>query len=252
VLAGDYLIFCISPVSLNPLPLLLNWKSYSDAMRWQPERGTQILVIDRNTLNPVSQAEADPWFQWHFGNGFVDRDGQIAIDVVRYADFQTNQFLQEVPSGQPKTDAPSQLWRLRVNPKTAKVTEARCLSDRTCEFPTVSSALVGQPSRYTYLNTRSGRGKGTDLFDAIACFDHQHGEMTVVDCGESYFPSEPIFAPNPQRPDQGWILTVVYDSQHHASEVWIFDGLALEKGTICRLALPSAIALGFHGTWKAA
>jgi all-trans-8'-apo-beta-carotenal 15,15'-oxygenase len=253
VLAGPYLIFCVAPVSLNPLPLLLHWKSYSEAMRWQPERGTQILVIDRNTLELVSQSEADPWFQWHFGNGFVDRDGQVVIDVVRYADFQTNQFLQEVPSGQPQTNAPSQLWRLRINPKTANVSSAVCLSDRTCEFPTVAPMLVGQPSRYTYLNTRSERSQGTDLFDAIACFDHERGEMTVADVGEHRYASEPIFAPNPENPPgQGWILSVVYDGDRHASEVWIFESHKLGNGPTGRLALPQPVAFSFHGTWKAA
>lgn len=252
VMAGSYLIFCIAPVSISLLPLLMHWNSFSEAMRWSPKQGTQILVIDRNTLELVSQSEADPWFQWHFGNGFVDCDGQVVIDVARYADFKTNQFLREVPSGNPQTEAPSQLWRLRINPKTAQVSSAVCLSDRTCEFPTVAPALVGQPSRYTYLNTRSDRGKGTDLFDAIAVFDHERGEMTVADVGEHCYASEPIFAPNPENPEQGWILSVVYDGDRHASEVWIFDSHALDDGPICRLALPQPVAFSFHGTWKAA
>lgn len=252
VMAGSYLIFCIAPVSVNLLPLLMHWKSYSEAMRWQPKQGTQILVIDRNTLELVSQSEADPWFQWHFGNGFVDCDGQVVIDIARYADFKTNQFLREVPSGNIQTDAPSQLWRLRLDPQTTKVSSAVCLSDRTCEFPTVAPALVGQPSRYTYLNARSVRGKGTDLFDAIACFDHERGEMIVADVGEHRYASEPIFAPNPENPEQGWILSVVYDGDRHVSEVWIFESHALDKDPLCRLALPQPVALSFHGTWKAA
>jgi all-trans-8'-apo-beta-carotenal 15,15'-oxygenase len=252
VLAGPYLIFCVSPVALNPLPLLLHWKSYSEAMRWKPEQGTQILVIDRNTLELVSQSEADPWFQWHFGNGFVDADGQVVIDIARYADFKTNQFLQEVPSGHPQTDAPSQLWQLRINPTTAKVSSSECLSDRACEFPVVAPSLVGQSARYTYLNTRSDHSKGTDLFDAIACFDRNRGEMTVADVGAHGYPSEPIFAPNPANPEQGWILTVVYRGDRHASEVWIFESDGLENGPICRLALPKPVAFSFHGTWRAA
>jgi all-trans-8'-apo-beta-carotenal 15,15'-oxygenase len=250
VLAGPYLIFCISPLALNPLPVLLHWKSYSEALRWKPEQGTQILVVDRNTFELVSQSETDPWFQWHFGNGFVDHNGQVVIDVARYKDFKTNQFLKEVPSGQSHIDAPSQLWRLWIDPQTATVSGSECLSDRTCEFPSVAPALVGQSARFTYLNTRSDHGKGTDLFDAIAAFDHERGEMTIADMGQGY-PSEPIFAPDPANPEQGWILTVVYWGDRHASEVWIFESHALENSPICRLALPHPVALSFHGTWKA-
>jgi all-trans-8'-apo-beta-carotenal 15,15'-oxygenase len=250
VLAGPYLIFFISPVHLNPLPVLLRQKSYSDALHWHPDRGTQVLVVDRETLKPIKQGEADPWFQWHFGNGFVDRDGQVVVDVVRYPDFRTNQFLKEVPSGKPKTDAFGTLWRLRVNPQTATVTEAISLSDRTCEFPTVSPNEVGQPSRYTYMAARSDRSQMTDVFDAIAGYDHELGEMTLADLGRQRYPSEPIFAPNPQHPDRGWILSVVYDAKTHTSEVWIFDDRGLGNGPICRLALPQVVALGFHGTWS--
>jgi all-trans-8'-apo-beta-carotenal 15,15'-oxygenase len=249
VMAGPYLVFFISPVYLDVLPLLLRLKSYSEALRWRPERETQVLIVNRETLEPLQQGEADPWFQWHYANGFVDQDGKIIVDVVRYADFQTNQFFKEVPSGHPKTSAPGALWRMRVNPQTATVEKSWCLDERTCEFPTVSPASVGKPSRYTYLGARSDQSRTTDLFDALACFDHQQETLTLTDLGPGRYPSEPIFAPDPHRADKGWILSVVYNAQHHASELWIFESDALGNEPLCRVALPEAIAFSFHGTW---
>lgn len=252
VLAGPYLVFFISPVYLEVLPLLLGWQGYSEALRWQPKRGTQIMVINRETLELLQQSEVDPWFQWHFGNSFVDADGQIVVDMVRYTDFQTNQFLKEVPSGQPKTDAPGTLWRLRVNPQTAEVAEAHRLHDRICEFPVVSPAAAGSPGRYTFLSTHSDHNRTTDLFDAIACFDHTQDTLTLANLGTQRYPSEPIFVPNPHQPHQGWVLTIIYDAQHHASEVWVYESHRLGDEPVCRLALPGAIAVSFHGTWRPA
>ncbi len=63
-------------------------------MEWKPELGTEILVFDRDTLSLVSNGETEPWYQWHFSNGYVDEDGAIAIEFVRYEDFQTNQYLK--------------------------------------------------------------------------------------------------------------------------------------------------------------
>jgi all-trans-8'-apo-beta-carotenal 15,15'-oxygenase len=249
-MAGPYLVFCISPVNLNPLPVLLRQQSYSDSLNWQPERGTQILVIDRATLTLLSQSEAEPWFQWHFGNSYVDSHGQILLDVARYEDFQTNQYLKEVPSGHPQTIAPSKLWRMHIDPQQAKVTESMVLSDRTGEFPLVNPLEVGQPHRYSYLNVRD-RSTGTDAFDAIGCYDHHQSTMILTSLGENCYPSEPIFAPDPQNPEGGWILTVVYDGNYHSSAVWIFDAHRLGDEPICRLALPQTIAFGFHGTWSA-
>jgi carotenoid cleavage dioxygenase-like enzyme len=91
----------------------------------------------------------------------------------------------------------------------------------------------------------------TDLFDAIACFDHKLGEMTLIDLGHHRYPSEPLFAPHPQHAERGWVLSVVYNSDQHTSEVWIFASDQLQDGPICRLALPQAVAFSFHGTWRA-
>lgn len=72
VLAGKYLVFFLPPIDLNFLPVIFGFKSFSDAMEWKPDYGTQILVFDRDTLDLVSKIESDAWYQWHFTNGYVD------------------------------------------------------------------------------------------------------------------------------------------------------------------------------------
>ncbi|MEO0376026.1 MAG: carotenoid oxygenase family protein [Cyanobacteria bacterium P01_A01_bin.17] len=252
VLAGPYLIFFISPLSLSPLPLVAHLKSYSDCLQWQPELGTQILVIDRKTLEVVSRSEAEPWYQWHFGNGYLNAQGLIVVDVARYPDFQTNQFLQEVATGQTQTEAPSELWRIYVNPQTGKLEETYPVLERDCEFPVVSPEDVGEAARYTYLSLRQKGAPRTDLFNTVGRFDHQTGTLLEADLGVHRYATEPIYAPDQQNPKQGWILTVVFDSSRNKSEVWIFDSANLHHEPICRLALPSVVPMGFHGTWRAA
>jgi len=53
-----------------------------------------------------------------FANGYVDASGAVIVDVVRYEDFQTNQYLKEVASGQTHTP----LWQVHLDPKFGKVT----------------------------------------------------------------------------------------------------------------------------------
>jgi all-trans-8'-apo-beta-carotenal 15,15'-oxygenase len=251
VLAGPYLVFFISPISLSPLPLLFHLKSYSDCLQWKPELGTQILVIDRQTLEVVSRSEAEPWYQWHFGNGYLNEQGLMVVDIARYPDFQTNQFLQEVATGQTKTDAPSELWRLYVNPATGKIEDTYAVLERSCEFPVVSPQDVGHASRYTYLSVRRQNALQTDLFGSIGRFDHQTSELVEADLGAHRYATEPLYAPDQQNREQGWILTVVFDSTLNQSEVWIFDSAHLNHDPVCRLALPSVVPMGFHGTWQA-
>ena len=253
VFAGQYLVFCIPPVRLNPLPILLKLKSYSDALEWKPQVGTQILVLDRDTLEVVSRSETDAWFQWHFGNGYVDADGSVIIDLVRYADFQTNQFLQEVASGQTHTAAKGTLWQLRLEPQSGNVIANTEVLDRGCEFPVVAPAEVGQPARFTYCSMhRPDVDVSQELFEAIARFDWQTGNLQLADLGSGCYPTEPIYAPDTEDSTQGWILTVVFDSHSDRSEVQIFASDRLDNAPVCRIALPSVIPLGFHGTWKPA
>ncbi|ACK73668.1 Carotenoid oxygenase [Gloeothece citriformis PCC 7424] len=253
VIAGEYLVFFIPPVRLNGLPVILGLSNYSDSMDWKPQLGTQILVFDRNTLSLISQGETEPWFQWHYVNGCVKQDGSIGVDFIHYSNFQTNQFLKEVATGQTKTPAKSTLFHVRLNPATAQVIETHQWYDGNCEFPIVPPHQQGQPWRYTFLSVhREGVDISQELYTAIARFDHQTGDLSRVDMGENYYPSEPIFVPYQPSSEQGWVLTMVYNGNSDRSEIRIYDSDRLEDEAVCCLELPSVVPPGFHGTWKPA
>jgi len=253
VLAGPYLVFFVPPVRLNTLPLLVGMSNYSDSLLWQPQKGTQFLVFDRETLSVVCRGETEPWYQWHFANGYVDASGTVIVDVVRYEDFQTNQFLKEVATGITQTPVKSTLWQVHLTPTSGKITAIKEILDRHCEFPVVPQQIVGQASRYTYLSVqRQGVDSSQELFGAIGRFDHQTDTLTTSDLGENHYPAEPIYVPNAVNSDQAWIVTVVYDGNTDTSEVWVFDCDRLDEEPVCRLGLPSVIPHSFHGTWKPA
>jgi len=253
VMAGRYLIFFVPPVQVSLLPALFGFKSFSDAMEWKPQQGTKILIFDRETLSLVSRGETEPWYQWHFSNGYVDNDDLIVIDFFRYQDFQTNQRLKEVASGQIQIPAKSTLWQVRIDPQTAKVKYSQELLDRDGEFPTVPPENVGKFSPYTFMSLhKKGADSTSEIYGAIASFDQQTNILKEADFGENLYPMEPIYAANSLNPNQGWVLTVVYDGNNNQSEIWVFDSERLDDEPLCKLALPSVVPMGFHGTWKAA
>jgi all-trans-8'-apo-beta-carotenal 15,15'-oxygenase len=250
VLAGKYLIFFVPPVRLNLGSVLAGIGSYGDSFEWKPKLGTQILVFDSETLSLVSRGETDAWFQWHFANGFVTEDASVAVDFVRYTDFKSNQRLKEVATGETRTDAVGTICRVHLNPLTGKVTEIEELLDKACEFPIVPADEIGQASRYIYLAmNRPDVDNIAELYGAIARLDTKTRNLTIADCGENRYPTEPIYVPDISS-EKGWILTVVYDGNSDSSEVWIFDSNGLSSPPVCQLELPGVIPLGFHGTWK--
>ncbi|MBW4650884.1 MAG: carotenoid oxygenase family protein [Kastovskya adunca ATA6-11-RM4] len=250
VLAGQYLVFFIPPVRLNLLLAGLSLRSFGEALEWQPDKATQIIVLDRETLSMVSRSEAEGWFQWHFSNGYVDADGSVVIDFIRYKDFQTNQYLKEVPTGETHTFAKGTLWQARINPLTGRVTKLEELIDRPCEFPVVPFQYVGQVSPDTYLAVhRDGVDIRKEPFNAIARYNQATDTLTMADMGENCYPSEALHAPDALNPDRSWVLTVVYDGNSDESEVRIYDNDALDDEPVCRLGLPSVIPHSFHGKW---
>ncbi|MBD2664656.1 carotenoid oxygenase [Richelia sinica FACHB-800] len=252
VLAGPYLIFFAPAVRLNIWPVLFGFNTYSDSFSWQPELGNQILVIDRENLSLVSRGVTEPWFQWHFSNGYVDDSGTVVIDFAKYADFQTNQYLKEISTGSTHTVAQTTFTRVQLNPQTGKVTNIETLLDRTCEFPNVPPQNVGKFSRYSYMSIfRQGTDIAGEILNSIARLDLATGTLTEANCGENCYPSEPLPIQDKYNSQQSWVLTVVYDGNSQVSEVWIFDHDAINEEPICKLALPSVIPHSFHGTWKA-
>ncbi|MGD1859782.1 MAG: carotenoid oxygenase family protein [Leptolyngbyaceae cyanobacterium] len=251
VLADRYLVFCVPPVRLNPLPAVLGFQSFSDALMWQPKHGTQLVVVDADTLEVISSEAVDPWYQWHFGKGFVNKDGDIVLEVVRYRDFATNQQLKEIASGQFKTPAEGEFWRVCVNPQTAVVRSQTCLIEDHCEFPYVAEdqPTVTAP---TFLSMQSPEHDNTgELFRAIARFDPDTEKVTVAAAGAEQYPSEPIYvSKRTSEAASGWVLSVVYDGAADHSEVWIYDSDRLTAGPICRLHLPTVVPHSFHGTWQ--
>jgi all-trans-8'-apo-beta-carotenal 15,15'-oxygenase len=251
ILTQKYLVFFIPPVYLNLLPFLTKFKSFSKSLDWQPDKGTQVLVIDRDTFSVVSRSTTEPWFQWRFGNGCVDADGTVIVTLIRYQAFpQINQFLQEVAAGQTQTAAPGTLWQIRLDPQSAQVIDMRQLLDRGCEYPTIAPTQVGKPWRFTYLSVqRPDAVIGQELPGAIARFDHQTGTLTEANFGENRCSVSPIYAADAEHPDQGWILTEVFDRDRNRSEIWIFDAAYLDAEPTCKLALPYVLPLGFQGIW---
>jgi len=252
VLAGRYLVFFVPPVRVQLLPVLLGFKSFSDAMQWKPELGTQIIVLDRATLSVVSRGQTEAWYQWHFANGYEDQNGEVVAELVRYPDFQTNQYLKEIPTGTPQTTAVGHLWQVRLQPQTGKVLSHIPLLERDCEFPVVAPQTVGQPHQDTYLALhRDDADPQTELlFGAIGCYHQATDTLTIAEAGQNCYPSEPIYAPDQDQYHSGFLLTIVYDGNQNQSEVWVYQRDQLTEEPVCRLRLPQVIPHSFHGTWK--
>jgi carotenoid cleavage dioxygenase-like enzyme len=99
---------------------------------------------------------------------------------------------------------------------------------------------------------RTGTDTTAERYDTLACYDHTADHFLEADLGDGRYPSEPVVVPDAEDPERLWLLSVVYDGNADAGEVWIFDAAALADGPVCVLALPEVVPLSFHGCWRPA
>ncbi|MGK7946065.1 MAG: carotenoid oxygenase family protein [Microcystaceae cyanobacterium] len=249
-LAGEYLIFLVAPVLCDIWQALSGKSSFSDSLKWQPKQGTKLLIFDRN-LELVSQGETDAFFSWHYGNGWVEHDGNVYLDLVQYPDFyQTNRHLKEIPCGQTTTPYQSALVQLKIEPNQGKVVDQITLLDRCCEFPKVDPAQVAyKHSNIYFCIHQEGTNTVTERYNALACYNYETQQLSTTNFEPHWYPSEPIFIPQPKN-QGGWIISVIYDGNSETSKMVILDAEKLENEPLAILDLPTRMPLFFHGCCK--
>ncbi|MFM6183210.1 MAG: carotenoid oxygenase family protein [Dolichospermum sp.] len=251
VITENYSIFFQNPVKFNPLPYLLGISSAGQSIKFQKNQPTKIIIIPRGEKalrEKVRVLKTEAGFIFHHVNAFEIGE-EIIIDSICY------QSLTEVEpnSDYRETDfdknSPGQLCRFNLNLSTNKV-ENHLISDRSCEFPVIHPHNVGKPYRYVYAAAGDQKGVNAPL-QGIFKYDLELGTEELWSAAPRGFTGEPIFVPRPnsQVEDDGWLITLVYDSQYHRSDVVILDGANLAKGAIAKLHLKHHIPYGLHGSF---
>ncbi len=247
----NYCIFFQNAVSFNPLPYLLGWRGAGECVQFHPKKPTQIIVIPRDVKagKPVQILEAKSGFVFHHANAF-ERGEEICIDSICY---------QALPAVEPDSDfrevnfeglTPGQLWRFTVNLHNQTV-QRQLMENRCCEFPWVHPQRMGHDYRYVFVGAAHA-ASGNAPLQAILKIDYQTGERQLWSAAPKGFVSEPVFVPRTGATDEddGWVLTLVYDSSHHRSDVVILDACNLNQGPVARLHLKHHIPYGLHGNWS--
>ena len=211
---------------------------------WQPQHGARIGVMPRDGGNEdVVWFELDPFFVFHFLNGWDDGD-TVVVDGCR-APHMPVAFGADVLS----EPAQPTLHRWTMNLATGTVAETQ-LDDRPGDFPRLNMHRSGMTNRYGYI----AHGPwDTDVvrFNSVVKYDLDAGTSTVHDYGRNAEAGEPVFAPDPHggAEDDGWLVNFVHDRDTEASELRIVDARDLQAEPVARIHLPRRVPFGFHGNW---
>ena len=238
-----YLALVAFPLVVDPLQVLLTGRPFIENFEWQPERGTQVHVFERDTGQRLTTVSTDPMFAFHHINAFED-DDTLCIDMAAYPDARIvdRMYLDALRSGWTDVEM-ARPERLRVDLNEHTATHER-LCDVGIEVPRIHYAKHnGRAYRYAYGAGNRTPGHFTDELVKVDVSAGTAQHWHAPDC----FPGEPVFVadPNGTKEDDGVVLSVVLDAAAERSFLLVLDATSFTE--IARAEAPQAIPLNFHG-----
>jgi carotenoid cleavage dioxygenase-like enzyme len=244
-LTERYLVLVEFPFVVNPPALALSGRPFIENYKWEPERGTTFLVIDRRDGTIRSRVAGPPFFAFHHVNAFED-GAELMIDMCAFDDASIVQslYLDRLRAGQ--APVPSELRRYRV-PLTGGDASGERLAEGSLELPRIDyRSHNASPYRFAYgVGARSG---DSDFLDQLVKVDVASGARSTWS-EQGCYPGEPVFVPAPDQrsEDHGAILSVVLDARADSSFLLVLDAGSFEE--LARAQAPLRIPFGFHGAY---
>ena len=250
-LSPRYLVFYLSPYILNMQALTRDGRSLMDSLSWEPERGSQVLVVARSNGQQIASIPLGRRYCLHLINCF-EADGHLNVDVVEferpiYDQYQVPSLFTDVCYGGPV--------RLVVDVQGQELIDRQEMAYRLApDFPSIDPSQATQPYRDFWMLGISETGRhGRKFFDQLV-----HGNWKEVEPHDlyqappmHYFGGEPIFVGEPENPTSGVVICQLFDAEHVTSAFAIFDALAVASGPKAMIRLRAPIHLGFHAYFNA-
>ena len=240
VMTAEHIVFYDMPAVMDFRAMMTGEGA---SISWQPQFPARIGIMPRQGGNDDLQwFELDPFYVFHFVNGWEDDAGRIQVVGCRAPGLLTS-FGDE-----PVADTtPPVLWQWTIDPAAGTITE-RQLDDRPTDFPRINDAHAGGASRFGYV-AHSRTWDERVEFDGIIKYDLEQGTSAVSVYADPIIGGEPAFAADPDGTveDDGWLLNLATDHHLGKSELIVHDAHALE--IVARVQLPPRVPSGFHGNW---
>ncbi|MDZ7783530.1 MAG: carotenoid oxygenase family protein [Halioglobus sp.] len=208
------------------------------------------------TTGDVRWFECEPCYILHVTNCWEEGDW-VVMDGCR----STN----PMPAAQPgEGELASMLaymrleanaYRWRFNLRTGEVREG-AIDDLNTEFNQSNPLFHGVKSRYAYHQRIPlyDEGGHTLRFTGLVKYDNDTGVGTQWDYGPGVYGSEAVYAPRAGADraageDDGYVITLVTDSNTWTSACLVFDAGDIARGPIARVDMPHRVPAGFHASW---
>ena len=247
-LSRSHAVFYLSPYFLDMKALVVERRTLMDSLRWEPERGSLLVVASRETGAEVARIPVGSRHCLHLINCF-DEGPLLTVDVLElerpiYDQYQTvPDLFTDVCEGRPV--------RYVVRPEDGEVVRKEeidyCLAP---DFPSIDPRRVTLPYEDFWMLGVSATGRrGRKFFDQLA--RASWGGAGPLDVYRAppfhYLGGEPVFV---DAPEGGFVICQVFDARRAESAFVIFDAFDVAAGPVATLRLNSPVHLGFHASFR--
>jgi all-trans-8'-apo-beta-carotenal 15,15'-oxygenase len=250
-LSGKHCVFFLSPLLMDFTRFWGDGVSVMESLKWEPERGSRILVVPREQKKSAAfSVAAGRGYCLHLINCF-EKDHLLTIDILELE-------APVYPEYQPIPDLfgsvqPCRPVRYRIDLNSRKLLERQAMTyDRTPDFPSIDPCLVSRDyTDFWMLGISASGGAGRKFFDQLARGSWQSGDVPDVfqtPAGE-YLGGEPVFIGNPQSKRQGVVIVEHLNARNDQADFLIFNAFDLKSGPLARLPLRQRLHPGFHASW---
>ncbi|HEX3555625.1 MAG TPA: carotenoid oxygenase family protein [Thermoanaerobaculia bacterium] len=246
LLSERHVIFHVGPYLVD-MSRLASGGTLMDALRWEPERGSRLLIVRREDGEIAASVPVGNRYVLHGINAFEDGD-RLTVDAVEldrpvYDQYMLDDLFVDVGPGRPV--------RFEIDLPGGALLEAREIAyDRAPDFPAIDPGRVGCSYEDLWMLGISKTGQpGRKFFDEVVHLSWAHPEHADVWQAPPghYLGGEPAFAPNPAG--GGAVICQRFDAAKGESAFLVFDAFDVAAGPVATLPLDNPVHLGFHAVF---
>lgn len=247
VLGPTTAAFYVTPYVLD-MSRLQNGGAIIDALSWQPDLGSRLIVVSRETGELLSSIPVGRRYCLHTINSFA-RDGLLVIDVLEmsrpiYDTYLLSRLFERAIDATPV--------RFCIDIATGRLVSRQELRG-TCapEFPAIDPRDAARDySTFWALDMSSAKCSGAKFFDRIVRCSWQADQPDSYQAPDGvFFGGEPLVI----RDIAGatWVMCQLVDSREFKGGFAVFDAFHLQRGPVARLWLGTPTPMAFHGVFVA-
>jgi all-trans-8'-apo-beta-carotenal 15,15'-oxygenase len=246
-LSGRHAVFYLSPYNLDMRILANPGRTLLDALCWEPQRGSRLVVCDRQTGTERLSLPLEKGYCLHFINCYDAESDQLVVDVLELERPVYDQY-QVIPDLF-STVGPGRPVRYTVDLASGTLTGRSQIDySRAPDFAAVDPRRAQKSYRYFWMLGIGAQGQpGRKFFDQLVRGDWRSLEAPDIYQAPAgcYLGGEPVFVGDGTE-SAGTVICQLFDADKVLSSFVLFDAFDLSRGPRATLHLKHPVPLGFH------